>query len=105
MRAGRLLAEDPPNHLLSRYGAASLEEVFLVLSSNQGPVDQGPVDQGAVDQCAGTLPVSSSSTEALHQSNGDLTTVRLQRPPAWYRPGRAGTAFTSRPPAPTQPAI
>lgn len=87
MRAGRLLAEDSPSRLLGRYGSETLEEVFLILSSNQGPVDQGrddpgTVDQGSVDtlsvdQGAGTLPLSASSTEALHQangSNGDLTT-------------------------------
>ncbi|KAE8751826.1 ABC-transporter, subfamily H member 01 [Frankliniella occidentalis] len=79
MRAGRLLAEDSPSQLLDRYGSATLEEVFLILSSNQGPVDQGPMDaaldQASVDQGAGTLPMTASSTEALHQSNGDIATI------------------------------
>lgn len=82
MRSGRLLAEDSPNNLLGRYGSTTLEEVFLILSSNQGPVDnmdpieQSNMDQGPADQGAGTLPMAASSTEALHQANGDLTTVR-----------------------------
>ncbi|VVC87177.1 ABC transporter G family member 23 isoform X2 [Leptidea sinapis] len=40
MRSGRLLAEDPPQALLQRYGCISLEDVFLKLSRRQGQTNQ-----------------------------------------------------------------
>lgn len=36
MRAGRLLAEESPQELLTKYRCSNLEDVFLKLSRKQG---------------------------------------------------------------------
>lgn len=44
MRSGRLLAEEAPRTLLQIYNCASLEEVFLKLSRQQGQYAQQPTE-------------------------------------------------------------
>lgn len=84
MRQGRLLAEEPPNDLIQRYGAETLEEVFLDLSRKQAAGLLPPqnvnheYDQLAIESTPNGNQSVASSVVSLEQGNGSLD-VRIDK--------------------------